>query len=142
MPTQAANKILVEWLSQALETKGWTQSDLARAVEMTSQKINRILKDDREISAVELLKMAAVLDAELPDLPGYERTAPAAPVEEDPETGKPVQKTAEQKAFDRAYERAVLLTLDIEKMEYGGNMPADRFAHYVRKLVRTQLSKG
>lgn len=60
------SQIIIGWIEKGLETAGISQADLARAVDMTPDKLNRVLKGKREISAGELIRISMFLDRPLP----------------------------------------------------------------------------
>lgn len=60
------SEIIIKWLEKGIETAGIAQADLARAVDMTPDKLNRVLKGRRDITAGELIRISMYLDRPLP----------------------------------------------------------------------------
>lgn len=60
------SEIIIQWITKGLETAGIAQADLARAVDMTPDKLNRVLKGRRDITAGELIRISMFLDRPLP----------------------------------------------------------------------------
>lgn len=60
------SEIIINWLEKGIETAGIAQADLARAVGMTPDKLNRVLKGRREIAVGELVRISMFLDRPLP----------------------------------------------------------------------------
>lgn len=60
------SEIIVQWIEKGLETAGLSQADLARSVGMTPDKLNRVLKGRRDITAGELIRISMLLDRPLP----------------------------------------------------------------------------
>lgn len=60
------SEIIKAWLKRAIDTAGIAQADLARAVEMTPDKLNRVLQGKREITVGEIIRISMYLDCQLP----------------------------------------------------------------------------
>ena len=124
MSTTNASEVIIKWLNESLEKAGMNQSDLARAIGLTSQKVNRIINGGREMTAEELIRISASLNAPIPSLGS---TTPIQPIasEQTPTTIKPEDKS--DKKFQDDYDRAFAVALEIEKSEFGGEMPLEDF---------------
>lgn len=62
----ALQQIFVRKLREALEAKNWTQSDLARALDMTPQSVGHYVHGRRSPGIELVEKFAAALDVEHP----------------------------------------------------------------------------
>lgn len=60
------SEIIKDWLKRAIDTAGIAQADLARAVDMTPDKLNRVLQGKREITVGELVRISTFLDRPIP----------------------------------------------------------------------------
>lgn len=57
---------IVHWLKDALESTGMSQSELARALGYQRDVINKVVKGRRQLTAEEIIKIAAILKVSLP----------------------------------------------------------------------------
>lgn len=124
MPTTTASEILSSWLRNALEEAECSQSDLARAIGLTSQKVNRVLNGSRELTAEELIRISAHLNAAIPALPG---AVPTQPEDLRSPDSKVLGDSKTQEAFQRQYDRAFAAVMEIEQTEFDGEMPLEDF---------------
>lgn len=124
MSTAKTSEILIKWLTASLKKEGMNQSDLARAIGLTSQKVNRIINGSREMTAEELIRISACLNAPIPSLgdatPAQRgsRKESSGPIETDGKTDRD---------FREDYDRAFAVALEIEKSEFNGEMPLEDF---------------
>ncbi len=141
MPTTTASEILAKWLADALSKTGKSQSELARDIDLSSQKINRMVQGAREISGVELIKISDALNIPIPSLSGDAVVKEASPaplsiVEAQPQTDEAGNFSEE------AYDKAFTAALEIEKREFGGNMPLQDFIKAVTIGLKRQKNKA
>ena len=138
MPTTEASSILSKWLIEAIEKAQTNQSALARSVGLTSQKVNRVVKGEREMTAEELIRFSAKLNAPIPSLPGSQIDDALQPPLMAAISGS-VKGTADEATFQRAYNRSFATALEIENSEYDGEMPLELFINFVRLGIKAQL---
>ncbi|WP_063307655.1 MULTISPECIES: helix-turn-helix domain-containing protein [Pseudovibrio] len=137
MPTTTASEILAKWLADALDKAGKSQSDLARDLDLSSQKVNRMVQGAREISGVELIKISDALNVPIPSLSdtnAMKETAPTPLDANDTQT----QRSAAGSFSEEAYDKAFTAALEIEKREFGGNMPLQDFINAVTIGLKRQ----
>ncbi|KZL17515.1 helix-turn-helix domain-containing protein [Pseudovibrio sp. WM33] len=137
MPTTTASEILAKWLAEALDKAGKSQSDLARDIDLSSQKINRMVQGAREISGVELIKISDALDVPIPSLSGNSTPEVAKQPSHDA-AQPPAQNGTVSNFSEEAYDKAFTAALEIEKREFGGNMPLQDFINAVTIGLKRQ----
>ncbi|MGG9998695.1 helix-turn-helix domain-containing protein [Pseudovibrio ascidiaceicola] len=137
MPTTTASEILAKWLADALDKAGKSQSELARDIDLSSQKINRMVQGAREISGVELIKISDALNIPIPSLSGNATPEQASPAPLSTSETQP-QRGATGNFSEEAYDKAFTAALEIEKREFGGNMPLQDFINAVTIGLKRQ----
>lgn len=137
MLTITAKEILAKWLADALVTAGKSQSDLARDIDLSSQKINRMVQGAREISGVELIKISDALNAPIPLLTDAKCTEEAT--SETVVSNKALRQKSKVNSFsEEAYDKAFAAALEIDRREFDGNMPLQDFVNAVTIGLKRQ----
>jgi len=119
MSRTKTNSIIADWLTKSLTKAGMTQSQLAREVGLTSQKINRTIHGSREMTAEEIIRISHVLRAPIPSLPGstplHNTSSPVAPGS--------VSTEINDADFDKVLDAVLRAAKKVEQDDYDGNMP-------------------
>ncbi|MEJ8474480.1 helix-turn-helix domain-containing protein [Roseibium algae] len=139
MMTTTANAILSKWLDEAIGKAGTNQSQLARAVGLTSQKINRMVQGSRVMTAEELIRISQFLNAPIPSLSDAPDSDDLLLANADSDKKHLVKIGSDDQDFDHAYNRAWAAALEIESTEYNGDMPFEKFIEAVRIGLKAQL---
>ncbi len=125
MSTKTDTDILAKWLNDAIEAAGTNQSQLARALGLSSQQVNRMVQGTRNMTAADLIRISAFLKTPPPELENakiyIDGFVPTRNVDDFAQADS--QAEFDEKAYNRAFEAAV----ELERTLYGGSMPLTEF---------------
>lgn len=137
MPSKIGSQIISNWLDESLTKADVNQSELGRAIGLSSQQVNRILKGKREMTAEEMIRASGFLKSQIPALP--EPGAPVPSAETPASTIADFDFEASGDDADRLYEIAFKTALAIEREEHDGQMPLKAFISAVAVGYRNLL---